>query len=207
MSAECWATSSTISCTRRLYRYTCTTLLCFFPPIPTAHCFILVRWWLIRPVPLLPASCDLLLSTGEGIVDELCRSSAASCTASLLHLHKIDLGFLVQHTGQDRLSFHLQFDWIGLSWLSGGRIDRFFLFPCGRRRRSLSRRDTAGNKTQEGAEWFVFEVSALSDRLLWEKGDCPMCLWVLHPEGEREEEILCAHPPFCAFAQTNHSDD
>lgn len=183
----------------------------FFFPLPTARCFIPVRWWLIRPVPLLPASCDLLLCIGEGIEEELCRSSAASCTASVLHLHKIDSGFLVKYTGQDWLSFHLQFDWIGLSWLSAGRIGRFFfLFPCGRCCHSLWRRGAAGNGTREGAEWFVFEVSAPHDRLLWEKGDGPMCLSAQHPQ--REREIIWCTPPFssvhsfCVFAQRNHSD-
>ena len=35
---------------------------------------------------------------------------------------------------------------------------------------------------QEGAEGFVFEVSAPHDQLLWEQGDCPMCLSAQDPE-------------------------
>lgn len=63
-----------------LFCYSTGTLIS--PPLPMV-CFVLVWWFLIRPVPLLSSFCDLLLLfIGERIVEELCRSSAASRTAS-----------------------------------------------------------------------------------------------------------------------------
>lgn len=176
------------------------------------HCFIHVRWWLIRPVPLLPASCDLFLSIGEGIVEELCRSSAAPCTASLLHLHKIDSGFLVKCAGQDWLSFHLQFDWTGRSWLSVDRIDRLLYFlvvddaALCRGEIQLAVRHRRGRSG-------LFLKSLLSMIGYYGKRETDPCVCQHNIQGVREEEILCIYPPFssvgsfCVFAQRNHSDD
>lgn len=191
VSSMCWALS--------LHKHHSSLLSSSSYPQCTA--FILVRRWLIRSVPLLPASCDLLLCIGEGAVEELCRSSAASCTASLLHLHKIDSGFLVKHTGQDWLSFHLHFDWIGLSWLSSGRIGRFFFFliflwrtlPLFVKERCSWR-----------AEWFVFEVSAPYDWLLWGNGDGPMCLSAQHLDSKVFIVSVCLpNPNWGNTAMTN----
>lgn len=142
-----------------LYRSSSTTLLCCFS---STHSALLYSFAVVvnKACPL--ASCDLLLSIGEGIVEELCRSSAASSTASLLHLHKIDSGFLVKYTAQDWLTFHLPFDWIGLSWI--GRFFFFFLH-------FLLIDEETQLAVRHGRGWsgLFLKVFALYDQLLWER--------------------------------------
>lgn len=90
----------------RHYRSTSTTV--FFP---STHCALLYSCAVVvnKACPLASSSLwspPLCWGRNCGRAT-VCRSSAASCTASLLHLHKIDLGFLVKQTGQDWLCFHL----------------------------------------------------------------------------------------------------
>lgn len=134
-------------------RLPCSVCFCFFPhSLPTVHCFIPVRCWLISPVPLLPASCDLL-SIGEGIVEELCRSSAASRTTSLPSI-------CIKSTSetQARIDSVSVCSLIGLGppdlvQAKSGNLWFFYFFIYLDAAAFWSRRDAAGNRTWEGVEW------------------------------------------------------